>query len=183
MEILMLIDPNRSEHSLKVYLKQICDKFSECSIEQVLKKGLEDSQPDIIVAPLMSHEHLNLWLDKVLSQFSINLIFYADPQNLGLLEYPWALRADVILVDPISEAQTIATLKLMQLSINNTKGQNSTDKLKSLSLREQEIVRLVRTGLSSKEIAHHLFLSMNTINTHKRRIKEKLGVRKFVEIA
>ncbi len=45
-----------------------------------------------------------------------------------------------------------------------------------LSQREIEIVRLVAEGLSNKEIADKLFLSVHTITTHRKNIMAKLGV-------
>ena len=44
-----------------------------------------------------------------------------------------------------------------------------------LSYREFEIIRLIETGLSSKEIADKLFLSIHTVNTHRSNILEKTG--------
>ena len=43
----------------------------------------------------------------------------------------------------------------------------------TLSNREFEIVRLVSKGLSSEKIAEQLFLSINTVNTHRSNILEK----------
>jgi len=44
-----------------------------------------------------------------------------------------------------------------------------------LSYREFEIIRLIEAGLSSKEIADKLFLSIHTVNTHRSNILEKSG--------
>jgi hypothetical protein len=44
-----------------------------------------------------------------------------------------------------------------------------------LSYREFEIIRLIESGLSSKEIADKLFLSIHTVNTHRSNILEKSG--------
>lgn len=44
-----------------------------------------------------------------------------------------------------------------------------------LSLRELEILRLVATGLTNREIAARLYLSENTVKTHLARILEKLN--------
>jgi hypothetical protein len=44
-----------------------------------------------------------------------------------------------------------------------------------LSCREFEIIRLIESGLSSKEIADKLFLSIHTVNTHRSNILEKSG--------
>jgi DNA-binding NarL/FixJ family response regulator len=44
-----------------------------------------------------------------------------------------------------------------------------------LSEREFEIIKLVESGLSSKEIADKIFLSVHTVNTHRKNILEKTG--------
>jgi hypothetical protein len=41
--------------------------------------------------------------------------------------------------------------------------------------REMEILKLIESGLGSKEIADKLFLSVHTVNTHRRNILEKSG--------
>ncbi|MFO7371047.1 MAG: LuxR C-terminal-related transcriptional regulator [Bacteroidales bacterium] len=45
-----------------------------------------------------------------------------------------------------------------------------------LTHREKEILQLIATGLISKEIADKLYISVNTVNTHRQRIIEKLNV-------
>lgn len=42
-----------------------------------------------------------------------------------------------------------------------------------LSKREKEVVRLIADGYSSKQIADKLFISLNTVNTHRKKIIEK----------
>ncbi|HZL09199.1 MAG TPA: LuxR C-terminal-related transcriptional regulator [Prolixibacteraceae bacterium] len=50
-----------------------------------------------------------------------------------------------------------------------------------LSFREQEILQLLAKGHISKQIADKLFISVNTVNTHRQRIIEKLNVSNTVE--
>ena len=45
-----------------------------------------------------------------------------------------------------------------------------------LTNREKEILKLIAGGLISKEIADRLYISVNTVNTHRQRIIEKLNV-------
>jgi LuxR family maltose regulon positive regulatory protein len=49
--------------------------------------------------------------------------------------------------------------------------------IEPLSQRELEVLRLVAAGLSNREIADALFVSVNTVKTHLQRIYGKLGVR------
>lgn len=50
-----------------------------------------------------------------------------------------------------------------------------------LTKREKEVLGLVHEGLLSKEISDQLFISINTVNTHRQRILEKLGVDNSLE--
>jgi DNA-binding NarL/FixJ family response regulator len=46
-----------------------------------------------------------------------------------------------------------------------------------LTPRQQEVLRLIAQGLSTKEIAHRLGLSVKTIETHRTEIMERLEIR------
>jgi DNA-binding CsgD family transcriptional regulator len=43
------------------------------------------------------------------------------------------------------------------------------------SSREMEIIKLIESGLSSKQIADKLFISVHTVNTHRRNILDRCG--------
>ena len=47
----------------------------------------------------------------------------------------------------------------------------------SLTSREREILQLVAEGNSSREIAHRLKLSVNTVDSHRARLMRKLNIR------
>ena len=55
------------------------------------------------------------------------------------------------------------------------------DDLNALSEREQEVLDLLSTGMTAKEIGEKLFVSTNTVRTHIRHIYEKLQVQTRVE--
>tara|TARA_Y100000385_G_C13096564_1_gene641717 strand:- start:3059 stop:3256 length:198 start_codon:yes stop_codon:yes gene_type:complete len=49
-----------------------------------------------------------------------------------------------------------------------------------ITKREREVLHLVAYEYSSKEIAQQLFLSSETINTHRKNIMIKMGVKNSV---
>lgn len=52
-----------------------------------------------------------------------------------------------------------------------------------LSARERVILRLLALGRSSQEIAEELFISVDTANTHRRNVRQKLGASTSFELA
>ena len=52
-----------------------------------------------------------------------------------------------------------------------------------LSDREQEVLELVAQGLSSKEIADRLSIAVNTVNTHRKSIARKTGIKSVAGLA
>ena len=53
----------------------------------------------------------------------------------------------------------------------------------SLSDREQDVLELVAQGLSSKEVASRLNISVNTVNTHRKSITRKTGIKSVAGLA
>jgi FixJ family two-component response regulator len=51
-----------------------------------------------------------------------------------------------------------------------------------LSLREREVMRLIVKGLHNRRVAEELGISPRTVEVHKARVMEKLGVRNLVEL-
>lgn len=51
-----------------------------------------------------------------------------------------------------------------------------------LSVREMQVMKMVASGLTNKEIAEQLHLSINTVRTYRVRILEKISVRKTNEL-
>ncbi len=48
---------------------------------------------------------------------------------------------------------------------------------RTISEREKEVLQLISDEYSTKEIAHHLFLSFDTVKTHRKHLMEKLGTK------
>jgi DNA-binding CsgD family transcriptional regulator len=65
----------------------------------------------------------------------------------------------------------------------DTPGLVRPDAVVPLSPREREIAMLAAEGLSSKDVADRLFLSVRTVNNHLQRVYSKLGVSSRTEMA
>ncbi len=52
----------------------------------------------------------------------------------------------------------------------------------NLTQREREVLQVLSEGMSTKEIAYHLNLSVKTVETHRRNIMEKLNIHSISEL-
>ena len=68
---------------------------------------------------------------------------------------------------------------LLNENINTRKRKNSNI---HLTRKEFDIIRLIARGLTTKEIAAKDFLSVHTVNTHRKNILKKLGINNTSEL-
>jgi len=79
------------------------------------------------------------------------------------------------------------TAKLLAAFEDTTKDEGRTTELSPSSLveplseRELEVLQLVAQGLSNREISERLFLALDTVKGHNRRIYGKLQVQRRTE--
>jgi DNA-binding NarL/FixJ family response regulator len=60
---------------------------------------------------------------------------------------------------------------------NNSKIKSETLQITELSDREREILILIAQEFTGSEIAENTFISLNTVNTHRRNLLSKLNVK------
>jgi len=70
----------------------------------------------------------------------------------------------------------LTTFTQSESAPKSTTMHQKSDIVESLSERELEVLRLLRSELSGPEIARHLIVSLNTLRTHTKNIFNKLGV-------
>lgn len=73
--------------------------------------------------------------------------------------------------------QEIIIEQLEQLMANDNTGSLPGDNNKELSSRETDVLQLIVKGITNKEIADKLNISLNTVLTHRKNITAKLGIK------
>lgn len=74
------------------------------------------------------------------------------------------------------------TMLLVSKYVKRIKTDDDQADIKSLSLREIEIMKMWGNSLTNKEIADKLFLSVRTVETHKNHIMQKLNLKTSVDL-
>ncbi len=140
----------------------------------------------------LSHQHHgnHAQLEKSLSELkSIIIKYYPNDSNGQLLN---EVLMDLFMTeeDLFSHChfedtfflEAVVQLEEDCLNKNENHGDNSDDSEtdtpsgETLSEREKEVIVCVVKGLSNKEIAEQLFISINTVMTHRRNISRKLQI-------
>jgi DNA-binding NarL/FixJ family response regulator len=73
--------------------------------------------------------------------------------------------------------QILETIRKASIDVNDIDFDSFTCEPVILSDRENEIITLIAEGLTNIQIAEQLFLSNHTVNTHRKNIMSKLGVK------
>ena len=62
------------------------------------------------------------------------------------------------------------------------RGEDDSQNVESLTVREREILKLIAEGKSNKEIGDLLFISVRTVERHRANMMSKLSIRKTAEL-
>jgi DNA-binding NarL/FixJ family response regulator len=81
-------------------------------------------------------------------------------------------------LNTVAEGATFYSEEVMKRMVESKEGG-----LDGLTDRELEIVRLISSGLKSSEIAKQLYISVNTVETHRKNIFSKTGVKNAVGLS
>ena len=99
--------------------------------------------------------------------------------RLGAFDFFEKPFSDNALVDRIEQALAQSATALQALA--QTSGMQA--RLDGLTERERDVMRLVVAGMSNKLVADQLDISVRTVEVHKARVFEKMGVKLAVELA
>jgi two-component system response regulator NreC len=89
-------------------------------------------------------------------------------------------------VESVAAGQSFFSPSIAQMMLDNyvrrPSGPPVEDRYETLSEREREIFQLVAEGLSNKEVARTLGITLATVETHRARILQKLDIHNTAEL-
>lgn len=146
--------------------------FAQVHVSEVtnlseLKEGIRSLAPGILI--------VNPSFGGVLDP---SLIREGAPDNMKIIAIEIAKlekHARKLFDDVISVADDFDTISGKIKALSAGEEESAPDK-EMLSQREKEIIALVVKGMTNKEIADNLFISVHTVITHRRNIARKLEI-------
>ena len=169
-----------AEHGLQVepMVASLCPVLVILDVSMPNRNGLEVAEdlsrnypglPVLIVSMHANPAYVRRALDAGAMGFMI--------KDSAPVELDLALRA-------LSAGQSYITPRLAVQMAGVQVSHSTAEKppLESLTARQREVLRLIGEGQSTKQIASVLQLSAKTVETHRARIMEKLGLRSGVQL-
>lgn len=102
-----------------------------------------------------------------------------DAVKRGAFDFCEKPFSDNALVDRIEQALALSAAKLAQ----HNQFTSLQARLDGLTERERDVLRLVVGGLPNKLVADQLEISVRTVEVHRSRVFDKMGVKSAVELA
>ena len=124
--------------------------------------------PEIRIIVVSMHDE-RLYAERALRAGANGYVSKHEPSEAILAGIRRVLEDKIALSDAMQE-------RLLRRLQDGTNGLDQSV-VESLSDRELEVFELIGEGLSTREIAGRLKLSVKTVDTHRHRIKEKLNIK------
>ncbi len=132
-----------------------------------LIKDIRSVKPELPVLIISMHDEA-LYAERVLRAGARGYIMKQEGGNKLLQAIRQVLTGQIY----VSEKMSARILE----TFSGRKSEKSASPVARLSDREFEVFQLIGQGKGTKEIAHHLNLSVKTVEVHRAKIKEKLSL-------
>ena len=166
---LVAIDSYVVRKGILSVLRNISGVFilNETDHPDVLRNCLKDLVADFIIISGNLYKKVSDLYDLDLSLFQKTILI--DENKPGFPQ-------TVPLVISLGDSKEYIVEQLNRLLIPYLEEKKNT-RPSILSKREKTILKYIATGYTNKEIADRLYLSLHTVNTHRKNISNKLSIR------
>jgi len=155
-------------------------------------KIMENDIPDIILLDISMPEMDGIEVTKIIKQKhpTIKILIVSTHSNIQMIAKLIRMGADGYLLKNAEKQELLHAINTIQKGEtyfckeveeknddNNSKIKSETFYITELSSREKEILVLIAQEFTGNEIAEKTFISLNTVNTHRRNLISKLNVK------
>jgi len=116
------------------------------------------------------------------SRFHCAIVFLTAFTDAPTLKAAFALKPVMYVTKPFSETQLLVAVRMAMFHLLEQRSGKPSSTTLLLTNREKEIVALVQNGFSSKQIAHRLHISIETVKTHRKRMLQKNGLNSISQL-
>ena len=138
-----------------------------------LVKALRDRYGSIRTLVLSMHDE-NIYAERALRSGARGYVAKKEGPSVIIDAIRTVMSGELYLGSRIS-------MKIIDRMFQGREG-SAESPVQALSDRELEIFRMIGEGTGTGDIAHRLNISVNTIESHRKKIKEKLGIEKGSEL-
>lgn len=143
---------------------------------------LRSSKPELVISDINLKEGENgvEIIHRLRKNYDFEVIYLTIKNDIQTIEEAEETRPFFYLVKPFTSKQLLVTV---QMAVNRIyKKRNFGHIPLELSQRELEIAMLISQGYSSKEIADQLFISTETVRTHRKNMLQRNNLRSFSQL-
>jgi two-component system, NarL family, response regulator NreC len=166
--------------------------FSVCLATEASEDALRLAQrwaPDVVLMGLQrvgAHDAVRA-AHRLQRELALRVVYLTDGCDVATLEHANTALPHAYLLKPIRPDDlrccvelALHKRRLATLAGGSSAGSRSlavTHRLRELSARELQVLRLVGLGHTSKDIAQRLQIAKPTVDTYRQRLAEKLGIK------
>lgn len=143
----------------------------------------EKEMPQVVVCDINIKGDINgIELAKLLKQkFGCQIVFLTAYTDISTVESAASVDPVMYVIKPYNDVQLLVAVQMAFHRLYKSQMPKISEQLQ-LTGREREIASLVAQGFSSKEIAKKLFISEETVKTHRRRMLQKNNINNFPQL-
>lgn len=154
-------------------------------------------RPDVVVLGVQAQNQDDLQLARELSAHAIHTVAFTDQASRSAVLRVLDTGARAFVCNSSSSQELLAGVRAaatgqvylcqsaaraMVESVRREQPHQPGQGRCPLGFREEQVLRHIASGLSSKEIARHMEISPSTVEVHRRNIMRKVGLHKVAEL-
>lgn len=154
--------------------------------------AIERLAPDIVVLDFtLGDENGGLVLDALASKPHAPRVLMLSMEDERVVGSEMTRRgAAAYLMKHVPTSEILAQLRKIRGTLSagrreagNDSASTAVEQVAALTPREREVLLRLKDGLASKAIARHLGIAAKTVDVHKHRLRQKLGLQSDLELA